>query len=62
LCSTAAREEELAAAGHTASSAAFDVTDKSAVRLALGLIDRQLGRLDILVTNAASSAATCCTT
>jgi gluconate 5-dehydrogenase len=41
----AAREEELAAAGHAASSAAFDVTGKSAVRLAVESTDRQFGRL-----------------
>jgi gluconate 5-dehydrogenase len=48
----AAREEELAAAGYAASSAAFDVTDTSATRLAVESIDRRFGRLDILVNNA----------
>jgi gluconate 5-dehydrogenase len=48
----AAREEELQAAGHNASTAAFDVTDKTAARLAVESIDRQFGRLDILVNNA----------
>jgi gluconate 5-dehydrogenase len=48
----ATRETELAAGGCTASSAAFDVTDKTAVRLAVEAIDRQFGRLDILVNNA----------
>ena len=48
----AAREEELLAAGHNASTAAFDVTDKIAARLAVESIDRQFGRLDILVNNA----------
>jgi gluconate 5-dehydrogenase len=42
----AAREGELAAAGHTASNATFDVTDKSAVRFAVESIDRQSGRVE----------------
>jgi gluconate 5-dehydrogenase len=48
----AAREGELAAAGHNASTAAFDVTDRTAAGLAIESIERQFGRLDILVNNA----------
>src|SRR5262249_24934961 len=48
----ATRETELLTAGHAASTAAFDVTDKAAVHTAVEAIDRQFGRLDILVNNA----------
>jgi gluconate 5-dehydrogenase len=48
----AARQAELQEAGHAASIARFDVRDTLTPVVAIGDIDRALGRLDILVNNA----------
>jgi len=48
----AQRQADLEAKGHSASVAAFDVTDLAAMQAAVAGIDRVHGRLDILVNNA----------
>jgi NAD(P)-dependent dehydrogenase (short-subunit alcohol dehydrogenase family) len=57
-----AREEELAAAGDASSSAAFNVTDKSAVRLRWNRWIVSSTASTSSSTTPASSAATCCMT